>query len=196
MTTLTRFLSLIILITITTNPVIASAKTAESFITSLGEEVLQIASNKGLNTTQKEQKISSMFKKNIDFQWIGGFVLGKHKRSASTEQITRYNKAYEGFIVRSYGSRFKDYAGETFKIISSAPQGAGKHLVKTEIIRPAESNILVDYKVKKAGSSFKVYDIIVEGVSLITTQRSEFNSVINRKDLNTLISALEKKAGA
>ncbi len=172
----------------------AHAESAEDFITTIGQDVLKIASNKGLNAAGKEQKLSSMFKRNIDFKWIGGFVLGKHKRAASPEQLTRYNKAYENFIVKSYGSRFKDYAGETFKIISSNSASAEKSIVKTEIVRPAESNILVDYKVKKAGNSFKVYDIIVEGVSLITTQRSEFNSVITRKSLDTLIKALEKKA--
>jgi len=193
---LTRFLSLIFIVSLTASPALATPKEAESFISSIGQNVLKIASDKSTNAAQKEQKLSSMFKKSIDFNWIGDFVLGKHKRSASTEQIARYKKAYQGFVINSYGSRFKDYSGETFDIISSSSEGGNKYLVKSEIIRPAESNVLVDYKVKQSGSDFKVYDIAVEGVSLITTQRSEFNSVITRKGLDALIAALEKKSGA
>lgn len=190
----TYFFMMILFVSFTSIAQPAHAESAEDFITTLGEDVLKIAAKKQLNHSQKETELANMFKRNIDFKWIGGFVLGKHKRTASPEQLTRYDAAYEKFIIKSYGSRFKDYAGETFKIISSSSEGADKTIVKTEIVRPTESNVLVDYKVKKSGNSYKVYDLIVEGISLITTQRSEFNSVITRKDLNTLIKALEKKA--
>ena len=83
----------ILALAITGTPAFANAKNAESFITTIGEDVLKIAANKGESDSAKEQKLTELFRKNIDFQWISDFVLGKHKRAASPEQLARYNKA-------------------------------------------------------------------------------------------------------
>ena len=190
------FLAVIVMLIGISMSAIASEKSAKTFVDSLGSKVITIITDAKLSDDNKEIKLSKMFRDSVDFEWIGNFVLGKHKRKASDEQKTQYIKAYKNFIVASYTKRFKDYSGEVFEIKSTRTEGKNKYLITTEIVRSGEANVLVNYKVKQVGADYKVYDIIVEGISLITTQRSEFNAVITRKGLDYLITQLKKKSSA
>lgn len=171
----------------------ASAADVEKFIGTLGNKVLELLNNKNVNATDKEQQLKSIFRENVDTDWIGQFVLGKYWREATPDQQKKYLSLYREFLIQSYTGRFKDYSGESFKITGSHDEGDNKYLLNTEIVRPQNPSVLVDYKVRGTGAQMKVYDIVVEGVSLITTQRSEFTSVISRKGLDALITALDKK---
>jgi phospholipid transport system substrate-binding protein len=171
----------------------APATEVEKFITSLGNKVLTLLNDKSIDAPKKEEMLKSIFRDNVDTDWIGQFVLGKYWREASPEQQKKYLGLYREFLIQSYTGRFKDYSGESFKITGSLDEGDDKYLLNTEIVRPQSASVLVDYKVRGKGASMKVYDIVVEGVSLISTQRSEFTSVISRKGLDALITALDKK---
>lgn len=171
----------------------APATEVEKFIGSLGNKVLTLLNNKAIKDSEKEQQLKTIFRDNVDTDWIGQFVLGKYWRDATPDQQKKYLSLYREFLIQSYTGRFKDYSGESFKITGSRDEGNSKFLLNTEIVRPQNPSVLVDYKVKGTGASMKVYDIVVEGVSLISTQRSEFTSVVSRKGLDALITALDKK---
>ena len=171
----------------------ATAKDVEVFVSTLGNKVLNLLKDKSVSDTIKDQQLKSIFRENVDTDWIGQFVLGKFWREAKPEQQKRYLALYRDFLIESYTGRFKEYTGESFKITGSRDEGNNKFLLNTEIVRPNNPSVIVDYKVKTNGSSFKVYDIVVEGVSLITTQRSEFTSVVSKNGIEALINALEKR---
>ncbi len=172
----------------------ATAKDVEIFVNTLGNKVLDLLKDKKISEPEKEAQLKNIFRENVDTDWIGQFVLGKFWREAKPEQQKRYLELYRDFLIESYTGRFKEYTGESFKITGSRDEGNNKFLLNTEIVRPNNPSVIVDYKVKtNNGSGFKVYDIVVEGVSLITTQRSEFTSVVSKNGLDALINALEKR---
>ena len=100
--------------------------------------------------------------------------------------------------MQTYASRFTEYTSGSFKITSTRDDGDGEFFVSMEVStgEPNSEPVFVDYRVREASgkNKFAVFDIIVEGVSMITTQRSEFASVITNHDVDYLISQMASKA--
>lgn len=174
-------------------PAHADENGARDFIDGLGKEVLAQAKDTSRSTAEKETALKDLFFRSVDVDWIGKFVLGRFWRTASESQQQQYLNNYRNFISTNYTSRLRDYTGETYKITGTRDDGDGKYLVSMQIVRPNGQNVETDYKVKEEGG-YKIVDIVVEGVSLITTQRSEFSSAVSRKGLDFLIEQLAKKA--
>ncbi len=174
------------------------ADKAGAYIESLGHKALDVISKKDAAKETKQQTLENIFKDNVDFPWVGRFVMGRFWRPATPEQQTRYLAAYQTFLIKHYTSRFTEYTSGSFKITGSSEGEPNEYTVNMQIIAndASEPPILIDYKVRKDKTSFKVFDIIVEGVSLITTQRSEFSSVLNSKGVDGLTSMLEAKSVA
>lgn len=170
---------------------------ARQFIEGLAREVVTILEDKASDLDQKDVALKQVFEGHIAIDWVGRFVLGRHWRTATPAQQQAYLASYKSFIMNSYVNRLKEYSGEKFTILNTRDLGQEQYLLSMEINRPGnEPSVLVDYKVREEGGKYQVFDIVVEGVSLITTQRSEFDSVVSRKGLDYLISQLEAKAKA
>lgn len=173
----------------------ASYNTPEqAFIDRVAENVLKV-----IRSTESEQvvedELEAVFEQHVALDWVAKFVLGRHWRTASEQQREQFLKYYREFIVRSYARRLQNYSGENYEV--SEPTGLGKDRYKLtmKIYRPEGGQpILVDYKIREKSDSYKIYDIVVEGISLIATQRDEFDSVIDRNSLDALINALKRKA--
>ncbi|MCC7259426.1 MAG: ABC transporter substrate-binding protein [Alphaproteobacteria bacterium] len=177
----------------------ASPEDATGFIDNLSAHVVTIVTDKSIPSGEKEKTLEAMFKESVDVAWIGKFVLGKYWRTASEDQRARYQQFYDPFLIRSYTSRFREYSGEKSEALGAKETKAGEYIVNTRIIRPNAAPILVDYRVRKmdgknAKPPYRVFDVIVEGVSLLATQRSEFSAVIARDGMDSLIKQLEARA--
>lgn len=168
----------------------ASASEAKKFVKDIGDDALKIAAHKDMSVKEKEQKLVGLFTDVVDTQWIARFALGKYWKVATAEQKEKYLSLYQKFLVASYVPKFKQYTNETLDVSDAVQDGNGEYIVKTEIVRPGEPSIRIDYKVRKTGNNFKVFDIVAEGVSLITTQRSEFSAVVSRKGMDFLLERL------
>ncbi len=172
----------------------ANDEQARSFVKTLTEQTLSILNEDGVAADAKEDKLMQLFGKNVDFDWVGKFVLGKYWREATDDQKKDYLRWYRDFVLRNYTSRFREYTGESVNVLRTEPISDGKVQVNMEIVRPKQEDVRIDLKLKDNAGELKIYDIVVEGVSLIATQRSEFASVVSRKGLDYLISQLEAKS--
>lgn len=176
----------------------ASAETVENagkYVETLGNSAIATLSDKSLSKDVKQAKIEKLFRENVDIAWIGKFVLGRFWRQATDDQKKNYMRQYETFLVHNYATRFTDYTSGSFKITDTRSDGDDEFTVSMQIKADAAGSepVMVDYKIrsdKSHKSNFAVFDIIVEGVSMITTQRSEFTSVIANKGMDYLITQL------
>lgn len=175
-------------------PVWADAKQAEGFVTQLGNQAVGVLQNASFDSAKKRATLADLFSKNVDVEWIGRFVLGRHYRTLTDVQRQRFTQVYNEFLRKTYTSRFEEYTGVQFTVLGSAEAAPGESMVKTRVQVPGKAPISVDYRVVESKpGAFKVTDIVVEGVSLLTTQRSEFSSVINRDGVDRLIALIENK---
>ncbi|MCH2038209.1 MAG: ABC transporter substrate-binding protein [Rickettsiales bacterium] len=186
-----QFVFSFIIIALASNVYASDTDKARSFIRSISDNTLKVIENPAFDNNEKEKELAKLFSEAVDTEWIGRFVLGKYWRAATEEQREQYTKLYQKFLIGSYVPRFKEYTNERISILKVVEKETDEFLVKTEIVRPKEPAIKVDYLVRKKDSRLIIYDVIAEGISLITTQRSEFGSVISRKGLSYLIDRLE-----
>lgn len=172
-----------------------TAADARQYVDVIAAQALAIV-KAGDPQTVKQSKLENLFKGVVDIPFIGRFVLGRHWNTATPVQQKDYLAAYEPFLMKGYVGRIAKYSGQSYKLGNTKQDADGNSVVTMEIVDPGKPSVFVDYRLRKQGKDFKVTDIVVEGVSLLTTQRSEFNSVVNSKGLDGLIDALKKKAAA
>ena len=169
---------------------------AKKFTTELADDVLNTL-QQDISDEKKLSALEALFKKSVNTEWIGKFVLGKHWRNLSEEEKGRYLKSYENFVVKNYTSKFAAFSGQRYEMGRAYTMKDGDHSITLRIIDPhGGPDIITEYRVRNESGRHKIVDIAVEGVSLLTTQRSEFGSFVERKGIDALISALDKKAAA
>ncbi len=197
---MTLLRSVLLTLAIAAAPVTAAhagdSGSAGQYIQKIGDQALATISNGKLSKAQKQSRLDVIFSGNVDIPWVGRFVMGRAWRDATEAQKARYLKEYQRFLIKHYTSRFADYTSGTFNITGTKTDGDAEYTVSMELIGNNKNDepVLVDYRVRKGDGGFKIFDVIVEGVSLITTQRSEFSSVINQHGIDYLINQLANRS--
>jgi phospholipid transport system substrate-binding protein len=173
-------------------PARAQAQAASKYVEVLASEALAVISNPKFGKEQKLGRLERIFAENVDIPWVARFVMGIYWRQASDAQKSRYVREYQKFLIKHYTARFADYSSGRFTIVDSRDNGGDEYTVTMHIMSSENGDrpILVDYRVRKDKGGFKIFDVSVEGVSMITTQRSEFTSVLGSKGIDYLIDKL------
>jgi len=149
------------------------------FMNELWGQTVEVLSKK-VPRAERLMRFRQLFQADFDGPGIARFVLGRYWRSASEQEQQEYLKLFEDYVVFVYGTRLSNFNGETFKMLGSRTDESGT-IVSTDIISPSgEAPIKVDWQLIADHGSFKINDVIIEGISMLVTQRSEFASVIQR----------------
>jgi len=175
---------------------ILAANDPGSYVMEITETAINTLTNKSVDQNKKEAQFGKLFDKNFDVPSISRFVLGKYWKQASLDQKKNFIKAFRNYIVKTYSSRFNEYSGEQLKLVGFKNESNPKiFLVHTILERQDAPAIKVDWRIGKKKDRFVILDIIIEGISLAITQRSEFVSVIdqNEGNIDQLISILKEK---
>ncbi|NVJ93550.1 MAG: ABC transporter substrate-binding protein [Methylocystaceae bacterium] len=199
----TRFLFALVLtlsLAISTTPSFAEdfGKKAETFIQTMADKAMATyRSDK--DEKELELEFRNLLNEDFDVRAIGKWVLGRYWRKATDSEKEEYLKLFEDFIIVTYANRFKDYSGTdiTLNVTESLTKNDQDAIVRSQIIRPETAEpILVDWRVKgNKNDELKIVDVLIAGVSMSQTQRSEFASVIKRNggEVAGLIDALRSK---
>lgn len=163
------------------------------FVEEIGNKIVNIAKEKGISDAQKREKIIAVIDGVVDSDWIAHFVLGKNYRTISEEQRQRFIRLYHDFMINTYGPKFKNYDGHKFTV-NEVIEVKGFYVARAEFL-PKDSNtpVSVDFRVKDKNGKLVILDFVAEGISLIETQRSEFNSAISQKGMDKFLDDLAGK---
>lgn len=164
------------------------------YATKITEEVQRVSAL-NIEKSDKQKLLIKLFKENVDTDFMGKFALGKYYRNLNDEQKKKYLSFYKDYVIYSYIPKFDDYATGEVKILSVLKKDKGEYIVKTSL-KPSAKNIpeiKLNYRIRKNGKSFIITDIIGEGVSYITTQRSDFGGALSKISVESFIKKLEKK---
>ena len=180
------------------SPVGASEAGADgrTFIESMAEQAIAALTTPGISRDEREARARALLTENFAIPTIGQFVLGRYWRTATPEEREEYLHLFEDLTVVTYVDRFGRYSGERLRVTNDVvdPE-SGDVLVYSEIARPAGGPVKVAWRVRRMPPSFKIVDVIVEGVSMSQTQRSDFASVIrnNGGTLSALIDEMRRR---
>jgi phospholipid transport system substrate-binding protein len=169
--------------------------TAEAFISNLSADALKIIQSKDSEET-KMRILEDKFNSSVDVDWMAKFAIAKFWKSMTDKQKQAYLKAYNHYLIKTYVPRFKEYNNDEIKITGTKDMGSDQYVVSTQIITkkgPEKHTINIAYRCKNTDGSFKIRDISGEDISLLTTQRSEFASVVASGGIDKLIQTLATK---
>jgi phospholipid transport system substrate-binding protein len=175
-------------------PAFAASGPAAKFINDLGAEALRVLANPQGNGQKRESEFRRLFLKNFDVNTISRFVTGNHWRDASEADRAEFRKLFEDYVVSAYAARLSQYSGEQFQVKDEVAAG-DDIMVNSVIIRPQGPPVRVEWRVRNSSDGPRIIDVVVEGVSMAITQRSEFTAVMQQggKGLASLNEKLRAK---
>lgn len=169
---------------------------AGQYMQQLGLQAITTLRSKTIGASEKQRFMEQLFVANVDIPWVAKFVMGRHWKQVTPAQQQQYIAAYQSFVVKHYVSKFTEYTGQDIALTGARQDAQGNYLVTMTILSstPGVPAITTGYRLRlMQDGRFKIFDVLVEGVSLITTQRTEFASVIAQMGVEYLIAQLERK---
>jgi phospholipid transport system substrate-binding protein len=139
--------------------------------------------------------VDGLIETHTDFELIANLVLGKLWKEATDNQKQQFNNEFRTLLVRTYSRAFMEINNWTINYLPIIPLSDEKKIViKTQVIQSGQKPISIDYKMYNAGEQWKIYDLIIEGVSLVTNYRTIFkNDNEKSKSLDSIIDDLKVK---
>ena len=178
----------------------AQALAPEQLVQKITEEVLAtIKSDQQLAAGDKQKAMKLAEEKvlpYIDFEEATRIAVGRAWSQATPEQRKRLVSEFRNMLVRTYSNAIEGYQGQTLKVLPSrgGKQDAGDEAtVRAQFVRAGGKPLPIEFQMRKSGQEWKVYDISVEGISLVLTYRSEFDAVVKQQGIDGLIRRLSEK---
>ncbi len=140
--------------------------------------------------------VSSVIEPHTDFDLVSVLVLGKYWKTATIDERNHFKQAFKTLLLRVYSRGFVEFNDWTLKFLPFHQDGDGrKAYVKTQVIQAERKPVAVDYRMLSEQGVWKVYDILIDGVSLVTTYRSSFQNDIENAggSLDKVINKLNER---
>jgi phospholipid transport system substrate-binding protein len=159
-----------------------TANQASKFIEDLSGQAVEALTDPNISREERETRFRKLLNQHFAVNTIGQWVLGRYWKTATLEERKEYLSLFEDLLVVTYVNRFERYSGETLSIEKAlVDERSGDVVVFSQLNRPDGSAVVsVGWRLRSMGDSFKVIDVLVQGVSMGQTQRSEFASVIRK----------------
>lgn len=181
-------------------PVLANAEPLppDALVKTTANDVLEIIKNDKDIQSGNMNKITALAEEKIlphfDFEAMSKSVLGKNWREATKEQQASFITEFRTLLVRTYASALAKYRNQVIEYKPyRAEAGDTRVTVKTQIVQPGGPPLPVDYTLKLTGDAWKVVDVSIEGVSLVTNYRGQFSNELKQTDMNGLIQRIADK---
>ncbi len=174
----TILLVLVFLAALTRGSLAGDDEDAAQFVRGFGEQAIAMLSDPALAPEDREREFRRLLTDGFHLELIGRFVLGRHWRRANDEERAEFQRLFEDYVVASYARQLGNYAGEQLVIQGGRTQGDRGALVSSQITRPQGDPIQVEWRLRRAGDGWRIIDVMVEGISMAVTHRSEFSPVI------------------
>jgi phospholipid transport system substrate-binding protein len=195
MTNIARFLAVLLLF-----PVMGLAQELgpEALVKKITTEVLEaIKGDKQLAAGDRQRAIKLAEEKilpHVDFEEATRLAVGRSWQQASPEQRKKLTAEFRNMLVRTYSSAIQPYEGQQMKVMPVRMKPDDTDVtVQNQFIRSGGQPVKIDYSMRKTDKGWKIYDIVVEGVSLVLTYRSEFDAVVKQEGVDGLIKRLSQK---
>jgi phospholipid transport system substrate-binding protein len=168
----------------------------EIFVNELIQDAIKTLSDKTLTTERKNKAIEKIALENVDINALGLYSLGDLRKTLEPADLSKYQKLFEKYFLKSLTSRLTDYSSQRFEVSSSNQKSARYTIVSSKIAKSStQPEIKIDWRIyTKDPSKPLIRDLIVGGLSLARTQKEEFASILNsnNNDINALFSKLEE----
>jgi len=178
-------------------PPVVNPADAVAFMNRLWDRALEVLNNK-TDAALRQERFRQLFQADFDCPGIARFVLGRYWRDASEEEKQEFVRLFQEYVVFVYTARLSNFGGQAFKVRGSRSDGDGV-IVSADVISPGSTSPLrIDWRLVSDNGTYKINDVIVEGVSMMVTQRSEFASIVQRNggQVRGLLAMMREKTAS
>ncbi len=146
----------------------------------LANRAVEVMADESLEPMDRRVAFRELLNDAFDLDGVSKFVLGRYGRRLDDGQRGEFRQLFEDFLIVSYVSKLDTYAGEDLVVHATRETGPERVTVTSDLRLPSGEPIGVDWHMREGRSNWQIVDIVIEGVSLAVTIRSEFTSVISK----------------
>ncbi len=161
------------------------------------DEVLRIVSDKEMKKPQNEQKRRDALKKAIsvifDYGEMAKRSMGRHWKERSPAEKRELVQLYETLLENSYANKIESYNQEKIVYLKETVEGEYAE-VRSKVITAKRDEYSLDYRLMNEKGRWMIYDVVIEGVSLVSNYRTQFNNIIQRDGYGELVKKLRQKS--
>ena len=192
------FFSLLLGLLLSCSSVFAQEETPDALVKKVTDDVLTIVrQDKDIqsgNTKKAIELVEAKVLPNFNFQRMTALAVGRDWNKASAEQKKQLADEFKTLLVRTYSNALTSYKDQTVRYKPTKMQGGDTDvLVRTEIVQSGNKPIQLDYSLEKQNDGWKVYDVVVAGVSLVTNYRETFAQEVRANGIDGLLQMLTNK---
>ena len=173
----------------------ATLNGAKHHVETWGKNALASLGSSELTAAGREAALAAILQEGVAVDLIGRFVLGRHWNKATPQERAEYQPLFRALMIKTYARHLNSFAGTSFEIGQAVSVGEKDVLVTTHIDRPSGAPVELHWRVRLIDASYKIIDVVAEGVSLAATQRQEIGSVVGRRGVEGLLEMLKDKTG-
>jgi phospholipid transport system substrate-binding protein len=140
----------------------------------------------------RRQQIRAIADEIFDWQETGKRALARHWQGRSPSERQEFSALFADLVERSYVSKIEKYSGERIVYADETVEG-DTATVRTKLITKSNTEIPIDYRMQKEGNRWRAYDVLIEGVSLVSNYRTQFNRIIQQSGYGELVNKLKAK---
>lgn len=171
---------------------------ARAVIKDFGREVLEVLGPGGQKDEQQLEKLTKLLKQAIDLDVTGRLILAKNWRRASEEQRATYLDLFRPYALDNLASKIRASSAEipleNFEIVKSEVVGKNDVLVSTDLYWPGYPPYRLDWRIRsQEDGGLQAIDVMIQGISMVVTQRAEFASVIERSGFDGLLDRMRNQ---
>ncbi len=171
---------------------------AQSFVENLSVQGIDVLADKSLTREARIAKFRTMLQTDVDIPRIARFTLGRYWRTASAQQREEFKSLFQDWLLSNYVARFADYSGQTITVTGGQTESDSLVMVRSRVNQTnGAPPVDVDWRIWVQDGQGRVVDVVVEGVSMAITLRSQFDSVIqnNGGDVSALLTRMRAAVG-
>ena len=170
-----------------------AAESPRAVIEATTDAVLGVLRNGSLTADDKRRRIEDVVYARVDFDTLSRLVLAQNWKTLTEAQRTNFVHEFKRHLALSYGKNVDSYRNEHVAIEGEREEARGDWTVKTKIVRGGPDDIAVDYRLRQTEGTWRIIDFIIEGVSLVSNYRSQFQEIMAHGGVERLLDLLREK---
>jgi phospholipid transport system substrate-binding protein len=169
---------------------------ARAVVSETVDEVLAVLRDKSKPTEERIRLLEKIVYGRFDLYVMSRLVLARNWKRFSDEQKEQYVEEFKQYLTNSYGNRIERYDQQEVEIVGQREEPRGDVVVKTKIRGGEFEGALVDYRLRKQDSDWRVIDVVIEGISMVSNYRDQFKSIVSSGGPELLLEKLKEKNAA
>ncbi|MBO7244996.1 MAG: ABC transporter substrate-binding protein [Alphaproteobacteria bacterium] len=166
------------------------------FTKKLADDIIVNVLSANISDEEKLKVFHDRFKEDLDIQTIGKRVTGTYWKKATPKEQEEFLAAFLDFTTKSWADKFNLYTGQKINFTGIQAAKSGQFFVSSAVEGNPPAEVL--WRIKKSGDSYKITDIVIEGVSMVTSYRNEYVAFLykNGGKLSSLTEELKRKSAS